>query len=176
MNWCKVALFNDNNCPGRLKYGGPVNVTIDSGNCVINCSSIMFMFVPMLPTIVLQVLLAVVLAGLLVLLVTTCIKFTKGPFNTAALKAQLRSLQIKFVTAALINPEFERQEMEKLQNKIKTSRSQVAISGDHDLKLLFASNCQYIQSELDNTELDNRSSWIKFRELMSGFNHLYFRK
>ncbi|HWI91554.1 MAG TPA: hypothetical protein VNT20_09790 [Flavisolibacter sp.] len=121
-----------------------------------------------------QILLIVGLAGLVVLLVTTCIKFTKGPINTDALKTQLRSLQLKFVTAALINPELERKEMEILQNKIKTSSDQSAISRDNDLKLLFASNCQYIQSEMNNTTLKNRSSWVKFKELMSSFDDFYF--
>ena len=134
------------------------------------------MFAQMLIIILPQVLLIVVLAGLLVLLVTTCIKFTKGPINTAALKTQLRSLQLKFVTAAVINPELERKEMEILQNKIKTSSNPLIISGDHDLKLLFDSNCKYIQSEMNNTNLPNRSSWIKFRELMFGFDKFYFQK
>jgi hypothetical protein len=122
-----------------------------------------------------QLLLIVVLAGLLVLLVTTCIKFTKGPVSTDALKKQLRSLQLKFVTAGLISPEAERKEMEMLQNKIKTSSNPSIISSDNDLKLLFASNCQYIQLELNNTKLENRSSWIKFKELMFGFYEFYFR-
>ena len=134
------------------------------------------MFAQMLIIILPQVLLIVVLAGLLVLLVTTCIKFTKGPINTAALKTQLRSLQLKFVTAAVVNPELERKEMEILQNKIKTSSNPSIISGDHDLKLLFDSNCKYIQSEMNNTNLTNRSSWIKFRELMFGFDKFYFQK
>jgi len=130
----------------------------------------------MLIIILPQVLLIVVSAALLVLLVTTCIKFTKGPINTAALKNHLRSLQLKFVTAALINPELERKEMEILQNKIKSSSNPSIISGDDDLKLLFGSNCKYIQSEMDNANLENRSSWIKFRELMFGFDKLYFQK
>jgi hypothetical protein len=120
-------------------------------------------------------LLIVGLAGLLVLLVTTCIKFTKGPINTAALKNQLRSLQLKFVTAALINPELERKEMEILQNKIKTSSAQLTISGDKDLQQLFDSNCKYIQSAMTDANLVNRSSWIKFKELMFSFGDLYFR-
>jgi hypothetical protein len=121
-----------------------------------------------------QMLFIVGLAGSLVLLVATCIKFTKGPINTATLKTHLRSLQLKFVTAALINPELERKEMEILQNKIKTSSNPLVISGDHDLKMLFNSNCKYIQSEMNNTKLENRSSWIKFKELMFSFDAFYF--
>jgi hypothetical protein len=130
----------------------------------------------MLITILPQVLLIIVLAGLLVLLVTTCTKFTKGPINTAALKNQLRSLQLKFVTAALINPDLERKEMEILQNKLKTTSNPSIISGDHDLKQLFGNNCKYIQSEMNNTNLENRSGWIKFRALMFGFEKLYFQE
>jgi hypothetical protein len=121
-----------------------------------------------------QMLLIVGSAGLLVLMVTTCIKFTKGPINTDALKKQLRSLQLKFVTAALINPELERKEMEILQNKIKTSSNALTISGDHDLKMLFASNCQYIQSAIADVNLLNKSSWIKFKELMFSFDAFFF--
>ena len=117
----------------------------------------------------------VVSTGLLVLLVTTCIKSTKGPFNTDILKKQLRSLQLKFVTAALINPELERAEMEILQNKIKTSSGRLTISGDKDLQELFASNCKYIQSAMIDVNLVNRSSWIKFKELMFSFDDFYFR-
>lgn len=127
-------------------------------------------------TMLLQILFIIGMAGLLVLLVTTCIKFTKGPFDTAALKKQLRLLQLKFVSAALINPEAERKEMEILQNKIKTSSNQMSISGDKDLKQLFASNCKYIQSAMTDVNLANRNSWIKFRELMFSFGDFYFPK
>jgi hypothetical protein len=122
-----------------------------------------------------QILFIIGLTGLLVLLVTTCIKFTKGPLDTAALKKQLRALQLKFVSASLINPEAERREIEILQNKIKTSSSQMSISGDKDLQQLFASNCKYIQSAMADEHLANRSSWIKFRELMFSFGDFYFR-
>ena len=121
-----------------------------------------------------QVLLIVVLLGLLVLLVRTCVKFTKGPLSTTALKQQLLQLQSKFVSSALINPEVERKEMEILQNKIKTSSDQLTISGDKDLQELFASNRKYIQSIMGDVNLTNRSSWIKFKELMFGFGDFYF--
>ena len=129
----------------------------------------------MLILILPQVLLILGTVGLLVITATACLKFTRGPINTDALKIQLRSLQLKFVTAAVINPESERKEMEILQNKIKTSNNPSLISGDNDLKLLFDSNCKYIQSEMNNSNLPNRSSWIKFRDLMLGFDKSYFR-
>src|SRR6476620_3942369 len=122
-----------------------------------------------------EMILIVVLGVLIALLISTCMKSTKSSFNTDALKTQLRSLQLKFVTAALINPELERKEMEILQNKVKTSSHPLVISDDYDLKLLFDSNCKYIQSEMNNTDLTSRSSWIKFRDLMLGFDDLYFR-
>jgi hypothetical protein len=129
----------------------------------------------MLITILPQVLLIVGLGALIVFLVTTCIKFTKGPISTDALKRQLRLLQLKFVTAETINPDVERREMEILQNKIKTSNDALIISDDNDLKLLSGSNCKYIQLEMDNVNLANRSSWIQFRELMLGFDRFYFQ-
>lgn len=121
-----------------------------------------------------QIILITASAGLLVLLVTSCIKFTKGPIDTDALKKQLRLLQLKFVSAAIINPDLERQEIEILQNKIKTSNNQVSISNDKDLKQLFASNCEYIQIAMTDVNLVNRSSWIKFKELMFSFSNFYF--
>ena len=129
----------------------------------------------MLITILPQVLLIVGLGALIVFLVTTCIKFTKGPISTDALKRQLRLLQLKFVTAETINPDVERREMVILQNKIKTSNDVLIISDDNDLKLLSGSNCKYIQLEMDNVNLANRSSWIQFRELMLGFDRFYFQ-
>ncbi len=129
----------------------------------------------MLITILPQMLLIAALLGLLVLLVTTCVKFTKGPVSTSALKTQLRLLQLKFATAATINPESERKEMEILQNRIKTTNDPVMISSDHDLRQLFQSNCKHIQLEMDNTNLENRSSWIQFNNLMLDFNASYFR-
>lgn len=78
------------------------------------------------------------------------------------------------MSSALINPEAERQAMEILQNKIKTSSNQLTISEDKDLQQLFASNCKYIQTVMTHVNLVNRSSWIKFKELMFGFSALYF--
>lgn len=121
-----------------------------------------------------QIILITASAGLLALLVATCIKFTKGPIDTAALKKQLRLLQLKFVSAVLINPDVERKEIEILQNKIKTSNNPVNISNDNDLKQLFASNCEYIQLAMTDVNLANRSSWIKFKELMFSFSKFYF--
>lgn len=121
-----------------------------------------------------QILFIVGTTGLFVLLVTACVKFTRGPADTAALKTQLRSLQLKFVSAVFINPELERKEMEILQNKIKTSSNPMRISGDNDLKQLFASNCNYIQSVMTDVNLPNMSSWIKFKELMFSFGNFYF--
>ena len=122
-----------------------------------------------------QIILIVGFTGLLVLLVNTCLKFTKGPLDTANLKKRLGLLQLKFVSAALINPEAERREIEILQNKIKTSSSLMRISSDKDLRQLFASNCKYIQSEMADVNLLERSSWLKFRELMFSFDEFYFR-
>lgn len=78
------------------------------------------------------------------------------------------------MSSALINPEAQRQAMEILQNKIKTSSDQLTISEDKDLQQLFASNCKYIQTVITDVNLVNKSSWIKFKKLMFGFSALYF--
>jgi hypothetical protein len=121
-----------------------------------------------------QVLLIVVLAGLLVLLVATCIKFTNGSLSTSALKKHLLQLQSKFITSAVINPELERERMEQLQNRIKTSSDQATISADKELQQLFASNRNYIQGVMADMNLVHRSSWIKLKELMFSFDDFYF--
>jgi hypothetical protein len=121
-----------------------------------------------------QLLLIAVVASLLVLLVLTCIKSTKGPLSTAALKHHLLLLQSRFVSSALIDPEMERQEMERLQNKIKTSSDQSTISADKDLKQLFASNIHHIHLAMNDLNVVNKSSWIKFKAVMFDFNSFYF--
>ena len=124
----------------------------------------------------LQILLMLVVGGLLVLTFTTSLQSTKGTESTSAIKKQLLLLQSKFASSKPINPEAERQEMEKLQNAIKTSSNFTLISGDDDLKQLFSNNCNYIQLAMNNNRLVNRTAWIKFNDLMIGFNNLYFRK
>jgi hypothetical protein len=131
------------------------------------CKGILFIALP-------QLLLVVVVAGLLVLMVSVCIKLTKGPLSTTALKRQLILLQARFVAAALVNPDLEREKMEALQNNIKTSSSPLTISGDYELRVLFHNNCESIQSKLYQPDLDNRTGWIKLNELMTGFNAMYF--
>ena len=123
-----------------------------------------------------QILLIALIAGLLVLTVSICVRFTKGPLSTAALKRRLLQLQSRFVASEPIDPELERQEMERLQNKIKTSSDQLTISGDDDLKQLIASNRNYIQLALAKKEVANKTSWIQFNALMTDFDHSYFTK
>src|SRR5947209_3162735 len=121
-----------------------------------------------------QLLLIAVVASLLVLMISACIKFTKGPLSTAALKQHLLLLQSKFISSAPINPEWERQEMEKLQNKIKTSNDQLTISSDKDLEELFASNCTHTHSAMTDVNVVNKTSWIKFKAVLCGFSEFYF--
>jgi len=121
-----------------------------------------------------QLMLIAVLVSLLVLMVLTCIKFTKGPLSTAALKQHLLLLQSKFITSVPINPELERLEIETLQNKIKTSSDQLTISGDKDLKQLFDSNCKHVHSAMTDVNVVNKSSWIKLNAVMCGFSEFYF--
>jgi hypothetical protein len=121
-------------------------------------------------------LLIIAVVGLLILTVSVCIKFTKGPLSTAALLRQLQILQAKFMQGKTIDPDTQRQEMEILQNKLKTSSDPALISANSDLKQLFSSNCQAIQSVLERPLLENRTSWIKLNTMMLDFNSHYFDK
>jgi hypothetical protein len=132
-------------------------------------NGVLFMALP-------QIILLVVVVGLLVWMVQTSVKSTKGSLNTAALKKQLMQLQSKFLRSEAINPDRERAQMEMLQNKIKTTSEQLTISDDNDLKQLFDTNCNYIIAAMNNAGLEERSSWIKLKELMLDFDALYFRR
>lgn len=121
-------------------------------------------------------LLIALVVGLLLLMVATCIKFTKGPQSTSALVLQLQRLQAMFLSAETINPEKERAEMEVLQNKLKTSSSPSIISGNLALQKLFSSNCQSIRMAMNNSHADDKTAWIKLNALMADFNSLYFGK
>lgn len=122
-----------------------------------------------------QILLIVVVAGLLVLMVFSCIKAVKGPLSTTALKRYLILLQAKFASANTIDPNLERDEMENLQNKIKTSCSALRISGDSDLKSLFHNSCRSIHLILQQPHLNDRTGWLKFNALMTDFKTSYFQ-
>lgn len=123
-----------------------------------------------------EITLLIFVAGLLVMMVSACIKFTKGPVNTSALEQQLQRLQAKFTAGLLINPKSEREEMETLQNKLKTTSNPSLISGNASLKQLFYSNCKAIQAVLRRPDLQDRTAWIKLNALMVDFDALYFGK
>ena len=122
-----------------------------------------------------HVTLIIIVLVLLIVLVSACIKFTTGPANTVALMQQLKRLQAKFAANTLLNPNTEREEMEILQNKLKTTSSPAVISGDVNLKQLFYTNCKSIQAVLSRADLSNRTSWIKLNALMVDFDDLYFK-
>jgi hypothetical protein len=123
-----------------------------------------------------QILLVIVVAGLIIVAIMSCIKFTKGPLSMGDLKKYLLLLQSKFIHHAFIDPEFERQEIEVLQNKVKTSCSQLVISNNSDLEGLFLNTCQSINAVMTDKEIENRTSWLKFSEVICNFQEFYFSK
>lgn len=131
-------------------------------------SSLLFLTVP-------QITLLIVVVLLLVMMVSVCTQFTKGPVSTKALLLQLQNLQRKFALGKTVNPETERETMEQLQNKIKTSSDPALISGDANLRRLLFSNCRSIQTILGEPDLANRTAWIKLNALMVDFDTQYFR-
>lgn len=129
-----------------------------------------------LPLVLPAAVLIAVVAGLIVLMVSACIKSTAGPLSMTALKDHLRLLQSKFASQAPVDPEQERIEMEKLENSIKANCPQKAISGNAELKALFLTNYHTVEVITGNNKTANRTEWLKLRELMSGFNDLYFQR
>lgn len=121
------------------------------------------------------VLIAVVV-GLIVLMISVCVKSTAGPLSMTALKDHLRLLQSKFASQTPVDPEQERIEMEKLENNIKANCPQKDISRNAELKTLFLTNYHTVEVITGNNQTANRTEWLKLRELMSGFNDLYFQK
>lgn len=93
-----------------------------------------------------------------------------------ALKDHLRLLKSKFDSKAHIDPEQERIEMEKLENNIKANCPQKDISRNAELKTLFLTNYHTVEVITGNNQTANRTEWLKLRELMSGFNDLYFQR
>jgi hypothetical protein len=120
------------------------------------------------------ILIIVFVVVMLVWMVSTCFRSTKGPASTAALLLQLQQLHAKFISAEKIDPEIEKKEMESLQNKIKTASDPAVISGNPDLRKMFWLNCQSIASVLNEEGLKDRTAWIKLNALMIDFNFLYF--
>jgi hypothetical protein len=122
-----------------------------------------------------QLILIIVVAGLLLLMASAAVEDNKGPLSTTALKKHLLLLRAKFKGSDTIDPDLEREEMEKLQNKVKTSNTSASISGNEDLKGLFLDNSLAVQSILRQSNLDNRSGWIKLNTLLTGFCASYFQ-
>lgn len=120
-----------------------------------------------------QITLLLLVVLLLVLMVSVCTRFTSGAVSTNALQQKLRRLQQKFASGK-VNPLTEREAMELLHNKVKTTSSAAVISGDADLKWLFYSNCRSIQAMLSKPDLADRTAWIKLNALMVDFNTQYF--
>lgn len=120
------------------------------------------------------VLLMIFLGALFIAMVSVCFTSTKGPLSTTAFLKQLQSLQARFAAGKIINPETEREHLEKLQNKVKTLSEASIISGNADLRRLLHSICQSIKIVLDQPDLANRTTWIKLNSLMVDFNTQYF--
>lgn len=123
-----------------------------------------------------QIGMLVLMALMIYWMVSVCTKSTKGPASMAALLQQLQRLQAKFTAGRLVNPQTEREEMEILQNKIKTRTDPALISGNDGLKQLFHSNGNAIKAVLAQPDLHNRTAWIKLNTMMVNFDEFYFRK
>ena len=128
-----------------------------------------------MPVAIPFVLMIVVVGGLFAVMIMACMRFTKGPVSVVDMKDYLIRLQKKFIAQKAINPEQERIEMEKLQNKIKGSCDRGVISSNGELKDLFGENCASIRAIMAHEHIGDKMAWLKFRELMFSFNSFYFQ-
>lgn len=106
----------------------------------------------------------------------TCFRSTKGPVSISNLMAHLLLLKTKFENESPLNPKDEREIMEVLQNKTKTSCSGDAISKNKDLRTLFIDNCRSVNAMIAIAPAKNKTSWLQFGALMNDFNEQYFTK
>jgi hypothetical protein len=121
-----------------------------------------------------SILLILLVLGLFVAMFYACFHSTTGPSSITNLKAHLNLLKSKFANHTPVDPHEERCVMETFQNRIKTSCSQKVISGNEDLKALFAFNCQSINGMMKTAEPSNKTMWLKYGALMNDFNDQYF--
>ena len=111
---------------------------------------------------------------LFVMLVAACVAPTKGKKSVEALQLYLDRLQVQLNDHAVIDPEAERIQIERLQNNIKANCHQSVISSNARLEQVFRTLCQKIIMIFGNQRLENKASWIKLRELMFSFDDTYF--
>lgn len=117
------------------------------------------------------------IAGMICLLGYTaviCLQQTRAPLSVKALRDYLVVLQSKFAGKLSIEPEQEREKMEKLQNELKASCHQQTISANTELQELFSSIKKSMQGVTGDRFVANRSSWLKLNQLVLSFDEQYF--
>ena len=121
-----------------------------------------------------QIMLVLLVLGLFVAMFYACYNSTKGPSSISNLMARLNLLKSKFAAHTPVDPHEERSVMESLQNRLKSSCSQEVISGNEDLRALFAVNCQSVNRMMKISEPGSKMQWLKYGALMNDFNDQYF--
>jgi hypothetical protein len=121
-----------------------------------------------------SILLFLLVLGLFIAMFYTCYHSTTAPSSITNLTAHLALLKMKFANHTPVDPQEERCVMESLQNRIKTACSQKVISGNEDIKALFAFNCQSINGIIKTAEPGNKTQWLQYGALMNDFNDQYF--
>jgi hypothetical protein len=116
----------------------------------------------------------VIVLGIMMFFITT--RSNKGKLSITALTVYLTGLLHKFKDPAAIDAEAEREDLERLLNKVKASCQKQDISSSSDLKGLFASVCNQVEIVTENKSVGTRSAWQQLKDVMFGFDQFYFPK
>lgn len=121
----------------------------------------------------LEIVLIVVVAGLLVMTFITSLTSTLGKQSIAALKTHLQGLQARLAAPGTLDPEAEREHIEVLFNKVKSSCEQPLISGNKELKDLLVQTETKMRA-MDEQQSRQRGAWIQWKGVTHSFYDQYF--
>jgi hypothetical protein len=133
------------------------------------CSTGALLFIPV-PEIVMLLL----LIYLFYILFGCCMIDRNGSEASNALKEHLWQMQQKLSGSDNIDPEQERSELDRLQNRMKVWNPGEAISKDPSLRYLFVKNYNLATEWPLTHETTNRTGWAKLHAVMKDFYDAYF--
>lgn len=121
----------------------------------------------------LEIVLIVVVIGLFVLMIFTSLASNNGKLSMNSLKSHLLGLQPRLQSPYTMDPEWERENMERLLNKVKANCEEHVISSNFELKELFDQTCTKMNT-IDEKQANNRSSWLQLKGVTNSFQALYY--
>ena len=121
-----------------------------------------------------QVILLLVTMALVIFALVTSFSSTKASVSLIALKNYLTEIQKKLSVNSPVDAVRENTQMEILFNEVKSSCGQEEISSNPSLKILIKEISEKISMITNNIENDNKTSWLKFKASIKGFQSIYF--